>query len=383
MKKFCLSNLLIMLFGCLFFVACSGSDDGGEEPGGNGGNGGNGGTLTGKLVLSSSALYINADGKETAVLTVKKGDTDVTDKAKIYLNSAEFNGANFTATKEGKYTFFASYDAEISDKITIEAIDGMPAMPNDPQANKFDGFAHRVLAVQSTGTWCQYCPYMIAGIKSYLETNGDENVIFVAAHNNDKMSNTYSDAVNKWLSISGYPTLTLNLNSKNKVEHQGVPAATATAIAKAVSTTLKGDTHVGISAASETKNNTKLTVRTKVKIGMEGQYRIAAWLLEDGISAQQTNSTSLTDENDFSIHDNVLRASSATAAYGSQLGETSSLAKGSVAEYVGVFNLADAQIASLAKCRIVILVTTPENGKFVVDNVITCPVNGKVAFEYE
>lgn len=375
MKKLCLLNLLMVLFGCLFIVACSGSDGDGEEPGGGGG------TLSGNLVLSSSSLYINPDGKDATVLTVRMGDTDVTGKAKIYLNNAEFEGTSFTATKEGQYTFFASYETEISEKITIEAIDGMPAMPNDPQANKFDGFVHRVLAVQSTGTWCQYCPFMIAGIKSYLETNDNGNAIFVAAHNGDEMSNDYSNAVNKWLSISSYPTLTLNLDSKNKVGHQNAPTATAAAIGKAISATLKDDAFVGISAASVTKNNSKLTVRAKVKIGTEGQYRIAAWLLEDGIKADQENSTGLTD--DFSIHNNVLRASSATAAYGSQLGGSASLAKGTVAEYACSFNLTAAKISSLAKCRIVLLVTTPKNGKFIVDNVVTCPIDGNIAFGYE
>ena len=375
MKKLCLLNLLMALFGCLFIVACSGSDGDGEEPGGGGG------TLSGNLVLSSSSLYINPDGKDATVLTVKMGDTDVTDKAKIYLNNTEFEGTSFTATKEGQYTFFASYETEISEKITIEAIDGMPVMPNDPQANKFDGFVHRVLAVQSTGTWCQYCPFMIAGIKSYLETNDNGNAIFVAAHNGDEMSNDYSNAVNKWLSISSYPTLTLNLDSKNKVGHQNAPTATAAAIGKAISATLKDDAFVGISAASVTKNNSKLTVRAKVKIGTEGQYRIAAWLLEDGIKADQENSTGLKD--DYSIHNNVLRASSATAAYGSQLGGSASLTKGTVAEYACSFNLTAAKISSLAKCRIVLLVTTPKNGRFIVDNVVTCPIDGNIAFGYE
>ena len=226
---------------------------------------------------------------------------------------------------------------------------------------------------------------MTAGIKSYLsEEENVEKTIFVAAHNGDVMANKYSDAVNSWVNARSYPTLSLNLDSKNQVQHLNVPAATASSIAGAVSTALRNNANVGISAmVAGTENGGTLTVNANVKIGMDAKYRIAVWLLEDGIQEAQTNSTGLTDENNFSIHDNVLRISSATSAYGVQLGESDSSSKGSAKEYVCTLSLADAKITSLAKCRVVILVTTPKDGKFTVDNAVTCPINGSVAFEYE
>ena len=83
------------------------------------------------------------------------------------------------------------------------------------------------------------------------------------------------------------------------------------------------------------------------------------------------------------VSDYINKGSSATSAYGVQLGESDSSSKGSVKEYVCTLSLADAKVASLAKCRVVIFVTTPKDGKFAVDNVVTCPINGSVAFEYE
>ena len=382
MKKFNLLGLLAMFCGCLCLSACSGNDGEGEEPGGNGGGTG----IEGKLVLSASASYISNDGRDAAEFTVKKGDTDVTDKANIYQGNTLLGGTVFTTTTVGEYTFFASYEGDISEKITIKAIvGGVPALPDDPQPDKFAGFKHRVLAVQSTGTWCQYCPFMTAGIKSYLSEEGNgEKTVFVAAHNGDGMANKYADAVNTWVGVNSYPTLSLNLDSRNKVNHQNVPSVTASSIAGAVSTALRDNANVGISATVVgTENGGTLTVNAKVKIGTDAKYRIAAWLLEDGIQEAQTNSTGLTDKDNFSIHDNVLRISSATSAYGVQLGESDSSSKGSAKEYVCTLSLADAKIASLAKCRVVIFVTTPKDGKFVVDNVITCPINGSVAFEYE
>lgn len=377
MKKFKLFSLLAMFCGCLFIAACSGNDGDAEEPGGNGG-----GALDGKLVLSASASFINSDGQDATVFTVKKGDADITDKAKIFLNNVEFEGTSFSTTKVGDYIFFASYEGELSEKITIKAIEQIPDVPDDPQANKFDGFVHRVLAVQSTGTWCQWCPFMIAGIKSYLNEYDDGHAIFVAAHNGDVMANKYSSTINSWVGINSYPTLSLNLDSRKKYQHANGAEATATVIKNAISAALADDVHVGISASvSGTENRGSLSVSAKVKIGMAGQYRIGAWLLEDGIHAVQQNSTGLTD--DFSIHNNVLRCASSTSAYGDQLGQGATLSKGSVEEFACSFNLAEANVESLAKCRVIIYVTTPKEGKFAVDNVVTCPINGSVTFEYE
>lgn len=380
MKKFNLFGFLVMFCGCLFFAACSGNDGEVEieVPGGDD----NGEVLDGKLMLSASASFINNDGQDASIFTVKKGDTDITNKAKIYLNNAVFEGVSFSTTKVGDYTFFATYDGEISDKITVKVIEGIPDLPEDTQAGKFEGFVHRVLAVQSTGTWCQYCPFMMAGIKSYLKDYDHENTIFVAAHNSDIMANQYSNTVNSWINVTGYPTLSLNLDSKNKIPHANAPDATAKAINNAIVAALKEDVHVGISASvSGTENSGTLAIRAKVKIGMAGQYRIGAWLLEDGIHAEQQNSTGLSD--DFSIHNSVLRYGSSASAYGVQLGKEATSSKGDVEEFACSFNLADAKVTSLANCRVVIFVTTPKNGKFAVDNVVTCPINGSIAFEYE
>lgn len=377
MKKLKWFNLLALLCGCLFFAACSGNDGDGEEPGGGGGS-----SLDGKLVLSASAAFINSDGKDASEFTVKKGDTDITDKATIYQGTTALKSTSFATDKAGEYTFFASYEGEISDKITITAIDGIPSVPDDSQPAKFDGFKQRVLAVQSTGTWCQFCPYMIAGIESYLKSNKTGDALFVAAHNSDIMANKYSDVVNNWLKINSYPTLSLNIDSKNQVSHAATPDATAQAIERAVSATMSGNVNAGISASvSGTENEGTLTVRARVKIATTGQYRIGAWLLEDGIKADQTNSTGLTG--DFSTHNNVLRLSSAKSAYGDKLGQDDASKKGSIEEYICTLNLAEAKVASLAKCRVVIFVSTPKDGKFVVDNVVTCPINGSLAFEYE
>lgn len=104
---------------------------------------------------------------------------------------------------------------------------------------------------------------------------------------------------------------------------------------------------------------------------------VTVWLLEDGIlDNSQQNYTDLTD--DFSTHNNVLRQSSASLAFGDKLGD--SLPAGSTEDYSCSFTLSSEKMDN---CRVIIMVTAPEGGVFAVDNVVMCPLNDKVGFEYK
>ena len=118
-----------------------------------------------------------------------------------------------------------------------------------------------------------------------------------------------------------------------------------------------------------------------MKIGETGQYRIVAWLLEDGIKAEQTVASGI--EGDFSTHNNVLRLSSSSKAYGEQLGQNQTLSKGTLVDFAMEMNLNDATLNSLGNCKVAVMVTSAKTGRYVVDNVVLCPINDAVAFEYK
>lgn len=103
------------------FVSCTGNDGSGEEPGPD---------LQGDLVITSSSSFVVADGSDAVTLTVKKGDTDVTAAAKIYMNNAVYSSTTFTTTEPGEYEFFASYEGDISEKIKVKAVaEGVTPLP--------------------------------------------------------------------------------------------------------------------------------------------------------------------------------------------------------------------------------------------------------------
>ena len=195
------------------FSACSGNSN--DEPENGGGN------ETGTLVLRTSATVIEANGQDAAVFTVMKGNSDVTDKAVIYKASAVYGNTSFSSVTEGSFQFFASYNGEISDKITVQAVSGIPSLPSDPSANTFEGFKQRVLAVQGTSTGCAYCPYMISGINIFSETERAASTVFVAVHTNinetDPMTNEASLAIISAAGMNSFPAMVINMDKNMSI----------------------------------------------------------------------------------------------------------------------------------------------------------------------
>lgn len=366
------------VLGCMMclFSSCTGNDGSGGEPGQG---------LEGDLVITSSSSFVVADGSDAVTLTVKKGETDVTSAAKIYMNNAVFSSTTFTTTQTGDYEFFASHEGEISEKIKVKAIaEGMTPLPEDGQPENFSSFRRRALVIQSTGTWCQFCPLATGGIQEYLAKHKEGDAVFAAAHGGDDiMANEYADKVNTWIGANSFPMVTLNLNNASSSLQMGADfAENANLIDKAVAQFVGEKAMSGIAVAISGREDTgKLDVIGQVKIGETGQYRIVAWLLEDGIKAAQTVATGI--EGDFSTHNNVLRLSSSSKAYGEQLGKNQTLSKGTLVDFAIKLNLNDATVNSLGNCKVAVMVTSAKTGRYTVDNVVVCPINDAVAFEYK
>ena len=334
------------------------------------------------LVLNATSLLIEADGADVTEFTVTKGNQDVTAVAEILQDGKVFSGTRFYTDTEGEYKFPARYNGETSAEIVVRATKSENlVMPADPEPDRYEGFVKRVLLLQATGTWCGYCPLVMSGIKTYSDTYSDGLAVFAAAHNGDGMSNDFSNKVINWLSVSGFPTLNVNLipgTTISYVSEGNVGEQNAGLIRQAVEEYTAKDAKSAIAAVVRAdKASNKVEVEAKIKIAEGGSYRVAAWLLEDGIY-DNTQENYLGLEGDFSTHNNVLRQSSASLAFGDKLGD--SLPAGSTEDYSCSFTLSSEKMDN---CRVVIMVTAPEGGVFAVDNVVMCPLNDKVGFEYK
>lgn len=326
--------------------------------------------------MSISKTVIEANGTDAVTVAVMKGETDITSQSKVYMedpsgNTSSFKETSFSTTTEGDYVFYAYYEGVKTENITVRAFKNIPSLPADkPEQNT--GFAKHVLAIQHTGTWCQNCPYMKRGIDAYLKANPDNCAVFVASHNGDTMAGEASNTINSYLTVRSYPSLSVDLNTSNMIQGALSDAdKQAEQIASRVNEVAASGCKTAISVASENAGSS-VVVNVKVKSANVENCRVAVWLLEDGIVAEQ-NGGSVNE-----VHNNVLRASSSTVAYGDRI----QLDADGAGQNVYRMDVSGAH--DLSNCRLVVFTTVPNaSGRFVVDNVVTCPLDGQTAFEYE
>lgn len=248
-------------------------------------------------------------------------------------------------------------------------------LPADPQPQNTD-FSHRIMLLQHTGTACPNCPRLMTSLREIAADPAyAEKYQHVASHSYNTDDPAWSEAAKKISDAfcKAYPELTFNLSG----ETTGDDTSVAT-IKQYIDQTHKGKADAGICAAAQLTGNT-VTVSTQIKAGAENSYRVAAWILEDDIKAQQSSNGAL--EEWMHTHENALRAFSGTSLnlgiYGEKLG---TLKAGETAEKVLTIELEKDWKAE--NCKVFILVNSSKDGKFDVANCTICPIDGSVTYQY-
>lgn len=389
MKKLLNSLLaLVMVVGGLCFTSCDEIDL----------NGGTGNEVipTTPVVkaatLCASASIIVADGEDELLLTVMAGDVDVTDSAYLYVDNKRMSSNRFTTTKAGSYKFFASYKGKITNQLIITAAN--PALymelPVDSMPEVFDGFERHVLIAEATGTWCGYCPYMIRALELFEERGSNAgNAVIVAMHSGDEFSNESSEAAVAASKVTGFPSCVVNLDPEVLIEN-AQPDVNAENINTVVGMELKEAARVGIAATvAANQDNSMVAVRAAVKVGKDGNYRINAWLIEDGVAASQSSYWYEFSNGKASVvidHKHILRGASCTSPIqGALLGGKEESTAGEVVEFYHEFNVKKASVKNVANCKVVVLVTATNgtSSKYVVNNIVECPVGEAISFAYK
>ena len=345
--------------------------------------------LEGNLELSVSSTIIIADGDDEVVVTVKIGDVDVTDRATLYVNNDRLSSNVFSTEKPGSYKFYASYNGQISNKVTVNAANPAlyVALPEDSQADKFSDFQRKVLLTEATGTWCGYCPYMITALEWFSENGSNaDNAVIVATHSGDEFSNAASEAVLAAMKASSYPSCFLDLDPSALIMNDA-PAVNVENINSMIGMQMKNTARVGISAATAVSvDSTIVGVRAAVKVSKDGNYRINAWLIEDGVEAYQASNWYEFSDGQAQVliaHKHVLRAASCVSPIqGELLGDKGACKAGDVVEYYYEFDAAKAGVVDMKNCKVAVMVTTGSSSKYYVNNIIECNAGESVPFAY-
>ena len=344
------------------------------------------------LVVYPSSYIIIADGEDEAVLTVKFDGINVTDSSVIYMNKKRMKSNRFSTEKSGDYEVFASYKGKVSKTVTIKAANPTlyVDLPEDGQKEKFSDFQRKVLVAEGTGTWCGYCPYMITALEIFREngSNADKAVI-VAMHSGDEFSNAASDAAVAPTAKKGFPHCVFNLNPEIILQND-YPSVTAEKINSMVGMELKEEARVGITAATAvSKDSAVVAVRAAIKIGQEGNYRINAWLIEDGVPEYQSSQWPEFSDNKSTVlidHMHILRdASCISPIQGKLLNEKGACKKGETVDFFHEFDVIEANISNVANCKIAVIVTATSgtSSTYFVNNIVECKVGDSVPFAYK
>ena len=350
--------------------------------------------VTGTLALTVDKQIIQSNGIDAATLTVTLDGKPVT--SEVIFHDSKNNDAvidvkdfKFTTSKTGEFGIWAEYYTLMSNEVKITSFAAeIPSTPSDPQPSK-TSFVRRSLLTQFTGTGCVNCPGMRTLLTSvFSDPDMAGKVIRTAVHGYNEDDPAY---ISKYVSSANYPTINMDF-----VESTGYGTKTTAADIKNWMESIYSDQDAmaGISVNSAYKDG-QLVIKAAVKAAVEGQYRIGALLVEDGIQGQQNGAKP--SETDMHIHNHCVRYADCASNYsGHKLGNVKA---GETVEYFFCWDLNDASMqwnkkpyggsvwkypvmenAYLVLC---VYVQDSSGRSIVVNNAVVAEIGSPVQFEYK
>lgn len=357
-------------------VSCSGSQT--EED-----------AVTEDLKIVLSANVIEANGVDEVTFSVEYDGIDVTSESVIYSAQddaeADLPDMKFTTETPGTYSFYAVYSSMRSETVTITALESSLAeIPEDPQPGSTD-FVRKVLLLQFTGIGCSFCPSSDAAIDRLMDTPLRNSFVHVACHSRERDDPAwYGGPLKNVFGADTTPYVVIDLD-ENICHEGGCLAASLNALTSEydflISSAMSLRPAKAAIAASSAAGDGSIVVSVSVKASETGEYKVGAWLVEDGIFGRQVNGTGISGN--FDTHDNCLRyadysGDGSSADYtGHSLGTVDA---GESYEYT--FSIETDSSWDIENCHLVLFVCSKEGNGFYVTNAATCEIGGTLAYEY-
>lgn len=358
--------------------------------------------LTLKLMSDRNLLQANVD---VATLTVTLGDEAITEDVTIYdgdFKVVDLKDFKFVAPAAGDYVFWASYGTYNSEEISIRAIDvPIPETPADSKPES-TSFKARVLMTEFTTTGCAYCPNMKILLHNALEdASVADKVVLTACHSgliNGKADPAFvKTTLDDFCNVSGFPNV--NFDMYYSFGNYNVGTSEMRGIIDDMYSA-KEDVAAGI-AVNSSVDGEKLLFKVTLKAAADGEYRVGAFLLEDGIYGVQSGGSA---QDWMNTHDGVIRYIDSRYGKDQYFGHSvGKVEKGRTADYVFDWDLdviwSEGALKGeqygnyywdefvMENLHLVVFVSTvgtdsKGNQYYYVNNVIDCPVNGMTPYEY-
>lgn len=372
-----------LLSAVMLFAACDGAMEASEGTEG-------GASADSSLELSADKLIVSSLTEEAdyVVFTAMFDGKPVTEGVSFYDKSGTpltLDNFTFSTAKAGEYTFWANYKTFNSNLVTITAVPTVvPSTPVDDYPQRTD-FNRKALMIKFTGQGCGACPAAIDAVHSFYETSDlASRAVIAEAHT---FGATADPAELKgFYGVESFPTLVVDwVSYTSSVTKSGIErmlkdrlldADGGFSLAKA-----------GISVNSRYADGV-LAFKVCVKAAETGQYRIGAWLLEDGIRGNQTGGT----KDYHNIYDNCIRIADSKSTNTNYTGlKLGAVEAGKVAEKMFVWNFDEYKDDGYSwnndwnpeNMKLCVFVSA--KGKledYTVNNVVIAPVNGELRYDY-
>ena len=266
-------------------------------------------------------------------------------------------------TKDGGKNFMANNAAEcaVGKSVDYAFAGDVPAIESQ--------FQKRVCVMEFTGTWCAQCPSG-ATVLNYLVDRAYKGKAFALAfHNNDVYTLPQEAELMNIFKWSGYPAYVVDMREDmvGLLNEGGCGTEIDNALYESV-------THCGAAVTSAYDEATrKVTVDAKMFSELSMNYRIAAYVVEDKVVGEQTQSTGEVDK-DYT-HRHMVRQMLSSTVRGDAL---SQVAAGTEAQKQYAFTVADDW--NIDNLSVVVLIM---DDKGHVNNMATCPADGgSMDYEY-
>ena len=315
----------------------------------------------------------------------------------------ETGDITFSSTEQRVFCFKAGYGSLISNEIRITVSPTPPPAPEAPQdANPSKtNFKRRVLLTQFTGTGCRYCPLMINALHTLMGTPLANDVVLTVAHLYNATDPAYlykAPTLSDAMGVRGYPHITADMkrtasytNELNKQEPDYAYLQKLVQFSKN-----RVDVKGGIALNTEYKpEEGYVMVTALVKAKSTNEFRVGAWLVEDEIEGAQSNPNGYkpVEGANFDLHSNCIRVANSRRSDNDFTGvSANTIQAGKTAVKSFALPLlpngkGGATTWNHSKLRVVVFISTKENGSWHVNNVVTAPVStsGEVTtldFEY-
>ncbi len=360
----------------VFAIGCAGSES-------NGTNEDLDGDIYLELVASSN--FVISGGESAISFSVMANQKEISDLSLCSIfyvshsGDVELESATYDIDQVGEYIFYATYKEVQSAQITVKGISALPDAAPDAAPDKFDSFRKHALGLLATGTDCPNCYKLLGPVHDYLETETTGDLIMTEVHEYplDPMRCEASYWMDKRMGRLGFPTLRFNLSGKPEYYIDSSRPANADSVAEVVEYIMSTPAQTAISANTLLEGDV-LHIRADVKIAIEGEYKIGAMIIEDGIYAPQVSALG----EYMNTHNGVLcGAYPLNMAMCEKISNTKYQAAKSNHIFYCEFDLNS--LTSLQKrenCRVVIYVYN--NYDLVVDNVIQFPMGASYPMVY-